>query len=166
MGKGPRLNAHWNLKGKMVHLLIGASNSRELFTTLLRLDVSFGMTPHIASRFCRNYNQVLRPKPENRPPMVLRPKPPNPLEKRIRYASYTISTCVTVVLDRPITSSLSPPLDLANHRLDLVNTTPPPHVPLLVVRKPTFQQVGHEKPSPSRVPWVKMWKLDGGLRLN
>jgi hypothetical protein len=35
--------------------------------------------------------------------VVLRPKPPNLVEKRIRYASSMISTRVTVILDRSIT---------------------------------------------------------------
>jgi hypothetical protein len=38
--------------------------------------------------------------------MVLRPKSPNSLKKRIGYASSTVSTCFTIVLDHPITNSL------------------------------------------------------------
>jgi hypothetical protein len=40
-------------------------------------------------------------------PVVLGTKPPNRLEKCIRYASFMISTCVTDVLNHPITKSSS-----------------------------------------------------------
>jgi hypothetical protein len=72
---------------------------------LLRLDASFVMTPRASFRFHWNSNRVLRPKPENHRLVVLRPKPPNRREKRIRYASSTISKGVIVVLDRPIPKS-------------------------------------------------------------
>ena len=54
--------------------------------------------------------------------MVLRPQPPNPLEKRIRYASSAISACVTFVLDRMITMSSFTSAGLVNRCLDLINT--------------------------------------------
>jgi hypothetical protein len=85
----------------MVQLEIQTSDGYGLFTTLLRLDASFTTTPRASSRSCRNSNRILRSKPENRPTVVLRSKPPNCLETRIRYASSTISTCAPIVLDRP-----------------------------------------------------------------
>jgi hypothetical protein len=62
----------------MVQLLIGASDGHELSVTLLRLDTSFTMTLRAAFESIPNSNQVLRPKPKNYPPVVLRPKPPKP----------------------------------------------------------------------------------------
>jgi hypothetical protein len=43
--------------------------------------------------------------PKNCPPVILRPKPPNHLEKCIRYVSSTILTHVTVILDHQIIKS-------------------------------------------------------------
>jgi hypothetical protein len=99
--------------------------------TLLHLDASFTMTPRASSLSRRNSQRVLGPKPEVSLPVVLRPKPPNPLEKLILYAS-TISTHVTVV-------NAQPPCPLANLRLTWSTTvliwstrSTPPHVHLFV----------------------------------
>ena len=91
----------------MVQLEIGASNDHGLFTTLLRLDASFTMTPRANSSSRRNPVRVLRPKPENCLPVVLRPKPPNPLGEAYLLCFLHVSTRVTVVLNHPAVKSSS-----------------------------------------------------------
>ena len=78
----------------MVQLKIEASYDHVLFMTLLCLDASFAMTPYATSNSCWNHARVLRPKPENRPPVVLRPKPPN--HSRVAYSicsPHELDTC-------------------------------------------------------------------------
>jgi hypothetical protein len=70
-----------------------------------RLEASFAMMPRASSCSHWNSNRVLSPKPKKYPPVILRPKPPNRLEKCIRYVSSTILTHVTVILDHPIIKS-------------------------------------------------------------
>jgi hypothetical protein len=62
----------------MVHLLIGASDGHELFTALLRLDASFAMTPCDTPKYILNSILGFEAQTkQNRPAMILRPKPPN-----------------------------------------------------------------------------------------
>jgi hypothetical protein len=97
-----------NSRGKIVQLEIQASDGPDLFHDFASPRCKLLMTPHTSSYSHRNSNQFLRPKPkENVQPVVLRPKPQNPLEKHNRYASSTISTRVTIVFDRPVTKSSS-----------------------------------------------------------
>lgn len=70
----------------------------------------------------------------------------NPLENHIRYASYTISTCVIIVLDRSITSPLAPTLTSTQ--------STSPHV-LLLVDVPKYQPPTSNAPAP--------WSLDPRL---
>jgi hypothetical protein len=62
----------------------------------------------------KNPPRVLRPKLEKRPPAILRMKPPNPTESRIRYAPSTISTSVTTCSRTPDHQVLTPLPDLVN----------------------------------------------------
>jgi len=89
--------------------------------TLIHLDTSFTMMPRASSRSRRNSQHVLRSKPENRPPVVLRPKPPNPSREAYPLRLHDLDTCRRS--RRVITmSSCEPSLDLLNRHLDLVNT--------------------------------------------
>jgi hypothetical protein len=109
----------------MDQLKICPTDAHGLFKTLLRLDASFTMTPRASSRSRLDSNQFLRPKPK-KPSCwwFWGPNRQTPLEKCIYYASSTISTSVTVVLDCPITKSSSafawlgqPPSWLGQHGL-------------------------------------------------
>jgi hypothetical protein len=108
----------------MVQLEIYASDSHELFTTLLRLDASFIMTPRAVSKSIPNSNRVLTPKPKNCMSVVLRPKPSNPTgQVYLLCLLHSLDAChlpsSSIVLSpRP----LVPPLDLVNRHFDLVNT--------------------------------------------
>jgi hypothetical protein len=77
----------------MVQLKIHPSDGHGLFTTLLCLNANFTMMTPASSHSRQNSNRVLRP------------KSPNRMEKHICYASSMITTCVTVILDHPITKS-------------------------------------------------------------
>jgi hypothetical protein len=113
------------------------------------------------------------PNPRNHPPMALRSKPPNPLEKYIRYASSMILTRVTVVLDHLITKSssasawLGQPLSwLGQHGLLLlcilalvdIAKCQPPTVSLPVSFVPRSKP--HVRPSPLLVHWHNTSLLD------
>ena len=66
--------------GKTVHLLIGASDGHELFMTLLRLDTSFATTLRAALKSISNSILGFKAQTyQNHPPVVLRPKPSNPV---------------------------------------------------------------------------------------
>jgi len=91
----------------MFQPLISVSDSHEPFTTLLLLDASFVMMPRGASKSIPNSNLVLRPKDEIASADGFKAKPPNPLERCLHYASSTISTRVTIVLDITKSSNAS-----------------------------------------------------------
>jgi len=92
----------------MVQHEIEASDCHALFTTLLRLDANFTMTPHAASSSRWNTNQVLRPKPKNRPAGGFEAKTTKPPEEAypLRLLRY-LKTRFTIVLNRLITKSSS-----------------------------------------------------------
>ena len=90
----------------MIQLQICPSDGHWLFTTFLRLGASFMITPRASSRSSQISNSGFEAQTQKLSLVVLRPKPPNNLEKRIYYTSM-ISTRVTVVFDRPITKSFS-----------------------------------------------------------
>jgi len=113
-----------NPMGKMIQLKIQASDGHRLFTNLICFTLMQ------ASRWHHVHLPVPTgtptrfwgPNPKTSdPPVVLRPKLPNYLEERVRYTSSTISTCVAVVLDRPITKSTCASAWLGHCHISLVN---------------------------------------------
>jgi hypothetical protein len=80
------------------------------------------MTPRASSRSRRNSQRVLRLKPENRPPVVLRPKPPNPSREAYPLRLHDLNMCHRSPRHAITKSSCEPPLNLVNRHLDLVNT--------------------------------------------
>jgi hypothetical protein len=99
----------------MVQLFLCRSNGQALFTYLLRLDVTFTMTPSAAPDSRWNRTWVFEAQtPKTVLLVVLRPKPPN-------CSRVIITTHVTVVLDCSIAKSPSTSALLARHHLDPVN---------------------------------------------
>ena len=110
-----------NPRGIMVQLEIEASDYHTIFMTLLRLDANIAMMPHAAPSFCRNSNQILRPKPINRPPGGCE-------AQTTKHAWRSVSSTPPLSRHMSLPSSTTrspsppaPPLDLVNHHLDLVN---------------------------------------------
>ena len=69
----------------MVQLFFTQSDGPVFFTNLLRLEATFVIPQRAAPFLLGTSAQVLRPKPKNRPPMVLHPKPPNPLASSVLH---------------------------------------------------------------------------------